>query len=461
MRMSLLAGFAAAALLAAPSLAVAQEPGGGETFGSLGWVTIPGNPLTSFDISWADTDLNLYFLSDRSNAAVDVFGIELNPGVFHIAGTGANAFAGNVPTCPIANACNGPNGVLTLTNPTTLSKELWTGDGPTMNPVCTTTCSTVKVFNSAGALTHVISTGGSFRADELCFVPPGNYPTGTVAHGIIQIANDAESPPYVSWIATDGPNAYKVIGQFQVTAVNGVNNATNGIEQCQFDPRTGFIYLNIPEVNGDGTDHFPGEVILIDPVPTVPVPIAFSLIDVTLCAGPQGMAIGPSTTKDILLGCNAPTNTGTGAMPILGVSNSVTIRNDTAAITAVLSGQGGSDEVWFDPVSVHYLLANGSLLPAQQLGITDALTYEQDQNIFVGFTGGTTRRSHSVAGWSGTPPGLGTSVAGVFLPVSAVGGTPTPPFTSTLCGAQAAQGCVAVFGATPLSSAVGDTADTN
>ena len=128
------------------------------------------------------------------------------------------------------------------------------------SPVCPTTCSTVKVFNFAAALTYVISTGGSFRADELCFVPPGTYtgPFGTIVvpHGIVQIANDLNLPPFITWIATDGPNAYGVIGSFQMSTQNGIN-ATNGIEQCQFDPRTGIIYLNIPEVSGDGTDAFP------------------------------------------------------------------------------------------------------------------------------------------------------------------------------------------------------------
>ena len=176
------------------------------------------------------------------------------------------------------------------------------------------------------------------------------------------------------------------------------------------------------------------------------------------------MAVGPAvsaTEGDILLGCNAPTNTGTGAAPILGVSNSVTIDDNTGDITATLAGQGGADQVWFDPVSSHYYIAGGSLLPAQALGITDAVTHEQDQNIFVGFTGSTTRRSHSVAGWSGTPVGLGSSVAGIFLPVSAVGGATPPavPFSSTLCGAQAAMGCVAVFGALPIPTA--DKADTD
>jgi hypothetical protein len=61
MRNSLLAGLAAAALLAAPSLAVALEPDHGETFGSLGFVTIPGAPLTSFDISWIPVPADFKF----------------------------------------------------------------------------------------------------------------------------------------------------------------------------------------------------------------------------------------------------------------------------------------------------------------------------------------------------------------------------------------------------------------
>jgi len=434
---SLLAGLAAAALLAAPNLAVAQsDPTGPQTFVALGFVTVPGSPLTSFDISWVDTDLNIYLLADRSNASIDVVPLQVNPPVFKITPTAPNAFAGNVTTCPIANACNGPNGILTLKNPNGSVKELWVGDGPTPNPVCATTCSTVKVFNAAPTLTHIIPTGGSFRADELCFVPPGTYPnTGTLAHGLVQIANDSDSPPYINFIPTDGPGAYTVVNQIQFPT------ATNGIEQCQFDPNTGFIYLNIPEVSGPGNDTVPGEVVVIDPV-TQTVVLTWS-VPIADCAGPQGMAIGPAATGNILLGCNAPT------IPS-GVNNSVTISATGGGVTGTLLGQGGSDEVWFEPVSNNYFLANGSLLPAQQLGITDALTNAQVQNIFVGFTGGTTRRSHSVAAWSGSPLGLGNSITAAILPVSATGGTPLPPFSSTLCGGAAAQGCLAFFGAIPI-----------
>jgi hypothetical protein len=137
------------------------------------------------------------------------------------------------------------------------------------------------------------------------------------------------------------------------------------------------------------------------------------------------------------------------------VSNSVTIDKGTGlgigGITTVLQGQGGADQVWFDPIANHYSIAQGTTTDGfpQQLGIVDAGPPPViDQQIQIGFPGGTTRRSHSVAAWSGSPVGLGpTSI--VFLPVSATGGG-TPGFSSTVCGAMAAQGCIAVFGTAPI-----------
>jgi hypothetical protein len=41
--------------------------------------------------------------------------------------------------------------------------------------------------------------------------------------------------------------------------------ATNVIEQCKWNPRNGMIYLNVPEVNGDGNDDVPGHTVIIDP----------------------------------------------------------------------------------------------------------------------------------------------------------------------------------------------------
>jgi hypothetical protein len=457
MRKSLLAGLAAAALLAVPSLAVADEPvANGETWVSYGFLPVPGKALTSFDISWVDTGLNVYALADRSNAAIDTFNISTTSKIFQIIPAAPNNFAGNVPTCTIANACNGPNGILTLKN--LLGQvQLWAGDAPTgMIPgVCATACSTVKVFNADASLKTVISTGGVFRADELCFAPANGT---TRPSGLVLIANDADSPPFVTLIATDGPNAFQVLQQIQFPT------ATNGIEQCQWDPDAQRFFLNIPEISGPADDSVPGAVFRINVnvgaiTPTNPAGVTGPfLINISQCAGPQGMAIGPRPGNQVLLGCNAPVIPATAS-----VSNSVVINVDalgapgstcspiSGCIVTTLQGQGGADQVWFDPVANHYSIAMGTTTDgqAQQLGIDDAGPPAViDQNIFIGFPGGTTRRSHSVAAWSGSPIGLGpTSV--VFLPVSATGGG-TPGFSSPVCGSMAAQGCIGVFGTAPI-----------
>jgi hypothetical protein len=394
----------------------------------------------------------MYFLADRSNASIDLFHVQVNPVPAKLTVAAPNQFAGNVPTCAVANGCNGPNGIMTILNPGTGGKELWAGDGPTMtpgigSPVCPTTCSTVKVFDANGNLSHVISTGGVFRADELCFAPRDGI---IRPNGLVLIANDLDSPPYISFIPTDGPDAYQVIGTIQLPT------ATGGIEQCQWNPDTGRFLLNLPEVSGGE-----GNVLVINPNnfggPPAGYGRTFFPVDNDTCADPQGMAIGPTIgfpifDSTVLLGCNGPTVGG--AIP--GTFNSVIVRgSNPSSILVTLLGQGGADQVWFDPIALHYFITGGSLVPTQTYGITDARTGLIDQTITIGVTNGTTRRSHSTASWSGS--GLGSTVTAAFVPVSATGGTPAPGFQSNVCGFSATQGCIAVFGAVPIP--INDTAD--
>jgi hypothetical protein len=338
---------------------------------------------------------------------------------------------------------------MTLFNPGSQAKELWAADGPTMtpgigSPVCPTTCSTVKVFDSNGNLTHVISTGGVFRADEFCFAPPDGPAR---PFGLVLVANDLDSPPYISFIRTDGPAAYTILGTIQLPT------ATGGIEQCQWDPRTGRFLLNLPEVSGGA-----GNVLKINPnvgaFPPAFYGLDFFTVNITLCGDPQGMAIGPTLGGflSVLLGCNGATVGG----GIPGTFNSVVVdSNNPSFVGFLLLGQGGADQVWFDPLAQHYFITGGSLVPTQTYGITDARTGLIDQTITIGNTNGTTRRSHSTASWSGS--GLGSTVTAAFVPVSATGGTPAPGFQSNVCGFSATQGCIAVFGTVPIPT--NDVAD--
>jgi len=416
-----------------------------------------------------------YYLADRSNSAVDIIPILHNALMFFLSPSSPDAAAtGN-------NNTAGPNGVMTFLNGTSFAgtsgaPTIMAGDGPTASPACAAiheaVCSTVKVWTSNnGTPQPDIATGtgggntvGINRADELCYDQADN---------IVLVANDADSPPFDTFIDT---NTMKVIGRLPMdgtrpifTGVGNGEGATNGIEQCQYDSRVGLIYQNIPEVGGDGDDDMPGMVVVFNPAAVranannLDAAILTSgEVPLTDCAGPQGMAIGPVGTTQILLGCNAQTEVGT--TPLVGPQNSVIISNNFGAglsVMATLTNQGGSDEVWFEPQpdnGGNYFLGNASAIPVQQLGVATAqgvpaapVGMTPLQNIFIGFSGSmTTRRSHSVAGWAGNVAGVTGRQSLAIMPISALGGTPVP-FASTICDAGGvnllAQGCIGIFGA--------------
>jgi hypothetical protein len=429
-----LACLAVAALLAVPAAALADP-----FFTLKTTVTITGKPLTSFDISWVDPELHAYFLADRSNQAVDVIDTVTKQQSMLLQGQFAGVVAAEPAyTCP-PNACNGPNGVLSFDNRASGKHEVWVGDGPT--PACTgrqtapftTACSTVKVIDAGtGKLLHSIPTGGQFRADELCYDP---------ADHLIQIANDSELPfPYISYIPTEGPNAYKVVKQIQFDGKRGDGPAaTNGIEQCQWSARTGLIYLNVPEVNGDANDDVPGQTVVIDPR-KMEIVRQF-VIPLDACAGPQGMAIGP--TPEILLGCNAagPPEVPAGCNPATtcagsGPQNTAVIDERNGHVIRTLANQGGNDEVWFNPRNGLYFLAEGQNAAAAQLGVATSFPFIKTvQDVVVAQPAGA-GHAHSVA--------ADQNSGEVFFPIPSnldAGSTTTTP---NPCPTPA-DGCVAIY----------------
>ena len=441
--------FAIATLLAIPGLAIAGEP----YFTLKTTVTIPGNPpgtpLSSFDISWVDPRLHAYLLADRSNRQVDVIDTVTNK---FQRGLLPNQFAGNIPGCAFANSCNGPNGVLSFFNPASGKHEVWVGDGPVPGPnetpsiTCTaretpspingppptspysTNCSTVKVIDFAtGELVKTIPTGGLYRADELCYDP---------VNRLIQVANDSDVPyPYINFISTD---TYKVVKQLSFDGGPGRGPAaTNGIEQCQWNRRNGLIYLNIPEVNGDGNDDVPGWTVIINPKKMEIV--NHFVIPLDQCAGPQGMAIGPD--PQIMFGCNAagPPELPLGCNPSTnctgsGSQNTVVIDERNGNVLKTLKDQGGNDEVWFNPGNGLYFLAQGQNAAQEQLGIVSSFPFIKLLQDIVVATPAGKGHAHSVA----ADPISGE----VYYPIpSNVGGSvpnqnpcPTP-----------ANGCVAIY----------------
>jgi hypothetical protein len=381
-----------------------------------------GAPLASFDISWVDTVSGNYFLADRSNKAIDV----VNTTSLASSQLGAGAFVG-LKTTSCGNGCSGPNGVLTVNG-----QLVFAGDGG----------STLRIFNIATGLNvQNIYTGfvasDPNRLDEGCFDTKDN---------IAVFANDNDGPgggngsntspqngsvsgPYITFFTQN-----TTTGQWQIASqiimdggagTQNINpntgntpvyhgpNATNGIEQCQYNPRDGKIWINLPEVNGTGADTAPGNTLVIDPLVATAAagtfginpqnnPIEAVYVDpLATCVGPQGMTIGPQ--PQILLGCNGNGNAG--------AANSTIILNDgtsggvPGSVFAVLTGQVGSDEVDYDASSRVYTLAESKNFKtvttppttptlSPQLGIVNAISLVQDISIATGPSGSS---AHSVA----------------------------------------------------------------
>jgi hypothetical protein len=385
-RVKLLAAFIG---LLVPVMLTAKMASSDETFTATQAISLPGGQLvTSFDISFVDPRIGNYVLADRTNKSIDVIDTATNTVATQLKADFVG-FTGN-------NNTSGPNGVLIADH-----KVVWAGDGG----------STVKVIDLAtGSLLAAINTGGTMRADEMCY---------DRADHVVEVANDAETPfPFVTFIDS---RTYAILGKITMDGNNGTPKATNGIEQCQWNPQTGKIYLNIPEVNGPGNDTVPGATLVISPT-RMAIEKTFT-IPLDSCAGPQGMALGPD--GQILLGCNAPGPTANAPTAIIDERNGNVVKT--------LNNESGSDEVWYNPADNHYFLAESSHPGEQVLGVVDAGPPAQEDASVTTGSATAAGHVHSVAA---------DPVSGhVYVPIPSNAG-------STVCssaGGSDTQGCIAVF----------------
>jgi hypothetical protein len=291
-------------------------------------VSVPnGGKITSFDISYVDPVVGFYVLGDRTNKGIDVIDTATNTFQM-IAGQGL--FTGVVLVNGVANNnLSGPDGVMIVRH-----QEIWAGDGD----------STLKFLSlSNGALLGQVSTGGQFRVDEMCY---------DTVHNIGFVANNADSPPFVTAVSFRG---HQILGKVVFDGTNGTPNATNGIEQCVFNPRDGKIYVSVPEINGPGDNSAPGGVSRIDPL-TLKVTATF-VIPIAFCSGPQGLAVGPLVGNygEMLTGCN-------GAVANAAANRPTAIVDD-GSVSGVFGNpialpfQSGNDMVTYNPGDQHYYLA--------------------------------------------------------------------------------------------------------
>ena len=310
-------------------------------------IEIPGNKLEQFDIGYVDSEAGRYYVTDRSNAAVDIFDTRKMTYVGRV--TGFVGLKYNADKRP-AIVLSGPNGLAFDAT----KHELWAADGD----------STVKVIDVAAdppKIVASISTGGQKRADELGI---------DTKDGLVLVGNNADKPSYVTFISTKPDHA--------ILAKIEMPDASDGIDQPLYVPETGLFYASVP-IWKEEKNH--GGLAVFDPKTLKMV----KLIPIDDC-GPLGLAQGPGTK--VIVGCSAGSKTRTPTMP-----NPATVIMDVATekVVKVIHELGGQDEVWYNPTARQYYTASRDLPTGPVLGVINADTDTFVESIATG------ENAHSVA----------------------------------------------------------------
>jgi hypothetical protein len=323
---------------AAPPAAASQTGG----YTRLATIAVPNMPLKAVDFGFLDPLLQLYYITDRSNAGVDVIDALHNRFLVRITG---NAAVGQFAGAQSNLETSGPNAVASAE-----FGRLWASDGD----------STIKIIDLFRLrVIKSVSTGGTARVDGITYDPRDH---------ILIASNNADTPPFVTLISTRP-------GQERVLARITFDTALNGVEGLVYNPANGLFYVSLPQLGADQTK---GGIAVIDPVSAKVV----TTFPTSNCQG-AGLALGPR--RNLLLGCALA---NTAAVTPLATQ---VIDDFSGAVTATIPQVSGSDQVSYDPANQTYYLAARDNPGGSVLGVIDART-----NAFVGNVP-TGKGAHSVA----------------------------------------------------------------
>ena len=326
---------------ATTAFAAQGDPVGG--YKLLTTVAIPGG-LTSNDISWVDSANARYYLADRGNATATP---PVPPRV-DVIDTVTSQYLTSI-TLPAA-----ANGVVSVPR----AHEVWVG----------LSNSNVAIINTdTNTIVGNVSTGGTARADEIAYDP---------ADHIILIANDRDTPPFVSFISQQSRTVLKKVPYDGSSAPQ----STGGIEQPVWDGPAGKFYLAIPATAANAK----GEVDELDPQK-----LALTRSFPTTC-GPAGLVLIPN--QRLMTSCG----------DVLDVL--------TGKVVTTVTGVSG-DEIWYNAGDQRVYFPGTA-----NMYVVDANTYSLLTTVVVGVistTPGASQTTHSLA--ADADNGL------VFVPVSTAG----------------------------------------
>ena len=330
-------------------------------------IVVPGNPITSSDIAWADSGTKRYYFADRSNFGVDVIDAEKDVWVGRVGG-----MAGPLTSGGGTSTTNGPgpNGVVV-----TPVKRLWAGDGnstvqvadvdpdsPTYLHILQSVSTAISACDGGTASTHYCG-----RADEIDYDP--------VDH-IILIANPSPisvgSPhvaidPYATFINADPP--YNVLGQITF-------KGAGGLEQPRWSDQTRRFLITVPGLIVGGTIVTPASIHVLNP--TTLLSEATYPIDCQAIAGVNSVSV-----TGIVLRPNQNILVSACGFPVI---LSLDKKTTTINVIQVIRQVGGGDQVWYNPNpgdGRFYVTGLDMTIPTgvQSLGVINGNTSEWLQNV--------------------------------------------------------------------------------
>jgi hypothetical protein len=276
---------------------------------------VPPGGLAGFDINWVDAANSRYYLADRTatkgTGRIDVVDTQSMKLLYTVPSTKTEiGFAGTVPSTTPGCSLSGPNGVLAIP----AMHQLYVGDGN----------STVKVVDlDAKAVVAVIPTGGKCRADELAY---------DAADRIVVIANDQDSPPYLTFISAD---TQTILGRYTYPD----SQTGFGMEQPVWNPKNDRFYQAVP-ANANNL----GSIDIINPLTMQ--------VERSLPAGcsPAGLTLTPD--QRLMTSCGQVFDAITGNR--LGLP---------------VNAQG--DQIWYNPGDNYFYFGwfNGSFGPFSGQGV--------------------------------------------------------------------------------------------
>jgi len=326
-------------------------------------ILVPGNPITSSDIAWADPGTERYYFADRSNFGVDVIDAEEDAWVGRVAG-----MAGPLPSGGGTSTTNGPgpNGVVV-----TPLKRMWVGDGNSttvLADVDPASPNYLKILQSVSTAIPACDGGTAHycgRADEIDYDP---------IHHIVLIANPSplsvaaphgSIDPYATFINGDPP--YNVLGHLTFAGAGG-------LEQPRWDDQTQRFLITVPGKMSGTTIVTPASIHVINPTTMLSektYPLDCQAIAGVTSVSVTGIVLRPN--QHILV-------------PACGFPVILTLDPQTTKVNVikVINQVGGGDQVWFNPGDGRFYVTGPDMTsPAgvQSLGVINAQTSEWLQNV--------------------------------------------------------------------------------